>query len=171
MKIEKIKAIKNLVNSYYGIEVDRKVRTEVYVQARALAYTILRNECLMSYTFIGHGFKKNHATIMHAIKEFPYMMKFNKQLERDYHIILSRWHEEADEYDVLKPFQLKKELNNLREQNKMLNLSLINVQEELEKIKSNNKKYSSLVSLIDNRVPEQRLNEVEKKLNAIVNGI
>ena len=58
-------------------------------------------------------------------------------MKKDFELILATWKGEADEYIEMKPLQLKKELNDLREQNKMLNLSLINVQEELKYIKKN----------------------------------
>lgn len=135
MNQEKVKAIKQMINSHYEIDIDSKNRTYLYVKARALAYTLLREKCLMSYTSIGLSFRKNHATIMHAIKEFPFMRKFDPELERDYKNILCLWQGEEGEYEELKPLQIKKELKCLHEQNKMLNLSLNNVQEQLEELK------------------------------------
>ncbi len=136
MNQEKVKAIKQMINSHYEIDIDSKNRTYLYIKARALAYTLLREKCLMSYTAIGTAFRKNHATVLHAVKEFPFMRKFDAQLERDYKNIIILWEGEEGEYDELKPLQIKKELNELREQNKMLNLSLIDVQEELKNIKN-----------------------------------
>jgi hypothetical protein len=171
MNTEKIKAVKSIVNSYLDINVDNFNRKEATIQGRAICYKILRDECGLTLSFIGKNFNKNHATILHALKEFPYMLKFNKQLEKDFIEILALWEAEADEYTELDPLKLKKELQNLREQNKMLNLSLINVQEQLVKQQNRIKKYRSLVNLVDARVPEQRLHEVEHKLNQLINGL
>ncbi len=137
MDEEKVIAIKNIVNSHYNIDVQHTTRTEEYIKARAICYKILRDECLMNYSKIGLCFRKNHATVMNALKQFPYMLLQYPQMKRDYHLILATWRGEADEYIQMKPLQLKKELNDLREQNKMLNLSIINVQEELKNIKNN----------------------------------
>ena len=59
----------------------------------------------------------------------------------------------------------------MQEQNKMLNLSLIDVQEKCEELSKHAKKYKTVVDLIDKRVPEQRLKEVEVKINHIINGL
>lgn len=74
---------------------------------------------------------------MHSIKAIKWMFQSDKKMERDYHNIKAIWLEESTEYVELKPIELKKQLNLLQEQNKMLNLSLINVQEELKYIKKN----------------------------------
>ena len=42
---------------------------------------------------------------------------------------------------------------------------------DIDKLKKHHKKYASLVQLLEERVPEKRIKEVEKKLNAILNGI
>ena len=133
---EKVRAIKNLINSHYEIDIESKTRTYTYVKARAMAYTLMREKCLMSYTNIGLSFRKNHATILHAVKEFPFMRKWDPELDRDYQAILVLWEGEMGEYDDIKPLQLKKELKLLSEQNKMLNLSLNNVQEQLKELKN-----------------------------------
>ncbi len=78
----------------------------------------------------------------------------------------------AQDYIELKPTELKKELKDLAEQNKMLNLSLINVQEQCEEIRRYTSKYSNIVNLIEGRnLPEQKLKEVETKLNHVLNGL
>jgi hypothetical protein len=135
MVLEKVKAIKKLISSHYEIDIESKTKAYNYVKARAMAYTLMREKCLMSYTSIGMAFKKNHATILHAVKEFPFMRKWDKELDRDYKDILVLWEGESGEYEDIKPLQLKKQLKYLDEQNKLLNLSLNNVQEELEEIK------------------------------------
>ena len=57
----------------------------------------------------------------------------------------------------------------------MLTLSLIDVQEKLETIQGKerkyDKKYKSIVALIEERVPEKKLNELELKLNHVINGL
>ena len=167
----KVDAIKNIVNTYYNIQVNSKIKTDRLVKARAICYKILKEDCNMTYSFIGFSFRRNHATIIHALKEIEWMFKSDKQMERDYHNIRALWLEEATDYVELKPTELKKQLNLLQEQNKMLNLSLIDVQERCEELSKHTKKYKSVVDLIDKRVPEQRLKEVETKINHLINGL
>ena len=35
----------------------------------------------MTYQQIAKVFNKNHATVLHALKEWPYMVKYNSQLD------------------------------------------------------------------------------------------
>jgi hypothetical protein len=168
----KVQAIKNLVTSQTGLDLNSRYKTDALVKARAICYKILRDECLMSYKYIGDNFGKNHATIIHACKEFKWMLQSDRSMERMYHTVLSLWKEEAQDYIELKPAELKKELKDLAEQNKMLNLSLINVQEQCEEIRRYTSKYSNIVNLIEGRnLPEQKLKEVETKLNHVLNGL
>ena len=127
MKEEKVKAIKNIVNSHYNIDVSSKIKTDKFIKARAICYKILRDECFFSLQYIGLKFGRSHATIIHSLKGFSILLIQYPQMRRDYELILATWKGEADEYVEIKPLQLKKELNDLREQNKMLNLSLTNV--------------------------------------------
>ena len=50
MVSEKVKAIKKLISSHYEIDIEAKTKAYNYVKARAMAYTLMREKCLMSYT-------------------------------------------------------------------------------------------------------------------------
>jgi len=132
MNREKVKALKKIVNTHYNLDVSIRAKTDEYVKARAICYKILRDECYFSLKYIGLKFRRSHATIIHALKGFPFMLIQYPQMKRDYELILATWKGEAYEYVELKPLQLKKELKDLREQNKLLNLSIINVQKEFD---------------------------------------
>ncbi len=90
----KVQAIKNLVTSQTGLDLNSRYKTDALVKARAICYKILRDECLMSYKYIGDNFGKNHATIIHACKEFKWMLQSDRSMERMYHTVLSLWKEE-----------------------------------------------------------------------------
>jgi len=134
MNQEKVKALKKIVEQICNVNLDIKTRKRENINARAICYKILRDTEYMSYHFIGREFKKSHATILYSVKEFPYLILSNRQMERDYNKILFIWNNESGQYKELTPLQIKKELIDLREQNKMLNLTLINVQEQLNKL-------------------------------------
>ena len=134
MKEQKVIAIKNIVNTHYNIDVDLKIKTDEFIKARVICYKILREECLFSLQYIGLKFRRNHSTIIHALKGFSIMLIQYPQMKRDYELILATWRGEASEYEELKPLQIKKELFELREQNKLLNLLIINVQKEFKQL-------------------------------------
>lgn len=161
---EKAKAIKNIVNSYYGIDVSAKSRKFPYIKGRVICYKIMRDEFNMTYNDIARHFNKNHATILSALKDFPFLTKFDPIVQKEYIEIKHIWFKEADQYQDVEPYVIKKELKKLREQNKMLNLSLIDVQRRLNK-------YKSLVHTLEERVPEERMAELEMRIRHIINGL
>ncbi len=132
MELEKVKALKKIVDNICDINVDHFSRERRYVNGRAICYKILRDTEAMSYQFIGRQFQKNHATVMHSLKDFRYLLLSDKQMDRDYNKALAIWTDESGEYRELTPLEIKKELKDLVEQNKLLNLSIINVQEECD---------------------------------------
>ena len=114
------------------MNLNSNTRKRETINARAICYKILRDECGMSYNLIGKQFSKNHATILHACKEFKFFIMSDRQMERDYKNALSIWKDESIDYKEITPLKIKKDLKDLFEQNKTLSLSLINVQEQFE---------------------------------------
>lgn len=133
MELEKVKALKNIVEKVCDINLSHNSKERAYVNARAICYKILRDNDKMSYQFIGSQFKRHHATIMYSIKDFRYLILSDRQMERNYNKSLAIWTDEAGEYEELNPLEIKKQLNYLLEQNKLLNLSIINIQDQLNK--------------------------------------
>ena len=168
---QKTIALKNIVNSVLEVNVNDPKKTDEIVKARAICYKIMRDECYFTLKYIADQFGKNHATIMHSLKEFPFMMKYDKRLQRAYLKIMGIWEQEADQYVELNPTQLKKRAKRLARENNLLNLSLLDVQEQLETVKKQHKRHKNIIGMIDERIPEERLQEVERKLNSILNGM
>lgn len=175
MKKQEVQAIKNIVNSHLDIDVDKISREYLYVKGRAICYKILRDECLLTYNFIGQQFKKNHATVLHALNEFPFMLKSDPSMDNSYQEILSIWTTNGDDYINLKPLQLKKQVTELKTKNETLTQLVEDANSRLEELsnKANNKwgKYKSIVDLMEQRVPDYKLNRFEKKLKEIINGL
>lgn len=67
-----------------SVDVFAKHRKRYVVEARAMCYYFLRNNLNMSYQEIANKFEKNHASILHAVKSFPYMMLANDELAASY---------------------------------------------------------------------------------------
>ena len=133
MEDEKTNALKKIVEQVCGVNVDLKTRKREYINARAICYKILRDVELLSYNAIGRSFNKSHCTILLCVRDFKYMLLSDGQMKRDYEGILAIWKGITNEYIEIKPLEIKKQLKNLHEQNKLLNLSLIDVQERYDK--------------------------------------
>lgn len=130
----KIIALKTIVNSILDIEVDSPRRADALIKGRAICYKIMRDEMYFTYTEIGKAFNKNHATIVHAYNEFPYMIKFDRVMSHNYNTVKDLWSRESGEYENFEPLELKKSLKRLSEQYNLLNLSMIDLQAEVKSL-------------------------------------
>jgi len=150
MENEKVNALKKIVEEICSVNLELKSQKREYVNARAICYKILRDTEYMSYNFISRQFKKNHSTVLMSVRDFPYLIMSDRQMERDYEGILAIWKGMTKEYIELKPLEIKKQLKYLEEQNKLLNLSLIDVQE----------KYDKRLKQLEDRLNHQKMNYI-----------
>ena len=141
MESLEVKTLKYLVNNTMNVNLDMPTRKYRYIKARAICYKILRDQNNMSYQSIGRFFSKTHATIIHSIKEFDAMIKYDKQMEEDYNNIINVWgkpldvkNKHIDALDLVIKIDMEKSLKHLHKQNKILSLNLLRVQEQLNKI-------------------------------------
>lgn len=131
MESEKVKAVKNLVNAYLDVNVDVKSKSNDVVSARAICYKILRDECNMTNSAIARHFSKNHATVLHAMKEFPYMLKADEVMKKEYWFLRDEWRMQSGAYEDITQMDIIKEMKYLREQNKSLTLSVEDLRSKL----------------------------------------
>tara|TARA_R110000782_G_scaffold35911_1_gene85708 strand:- start:321 stop:824 length:504 start_codon:yes stop_codon:yes gene_type:complete len=129
---EKRKEVNNLIEilkKAFGCDITKKCRVAHYVMARAMAYVLIRKFLGLSYEQIGGLFNKHHATVMHAITQWPYMMKFNKELEVLYAEVYSSWVNSG----ASKPYvDCEQQVINLHEQINFLTLQLVQANEALK---------------------------------------
>jgi len=170
MNTQRVKLLKEIVNQAFDLNVDHRSRKTEYIIARAICYKILKEHCDMTYSFIGRQFNKNHATILHSIEEFPWMAKADKDMEKTYRKILDSWLNKSSEFTDVNPDLLKKDLRKLEEHNNLLNLALLEVKEQVDRLSKDNKRYFTLVKKLEKSVPEDRLKRIEKKIYDIING-
>jgi len=133
MKDEKLNALKKIVQEVCKVNLNLTTRKRENVNARAICYKILRDVEFLSYHAIGKAFNKSHSTILLCLRDFKYMLLSDGQMKRNYEGIKALWEGVTEEYVEMKPMEIKKQLKYLDEQNKLLNLSLIDVQEKYDK--------------------------------------
>ena len=78
------KIASTIVNNYFGISINRKNRQRRYVLARSIFYKLLRDNTKMSFQEIANTFNKNHATVLHSIKQLEGYMEYDSSLRIDY---------------------------------------------------------------------------------------
>ncbi len=79
-----VELIKNLVESEFDLQLTRKTRKRVYIEARAMYYMLLRKKSRMTMDAISDTLGKNHATVLHGIKSLKNWMKYDTNLKNIY---------------------------------------------------------------------------------------
>ena len=111
-------SIKILIEQEMEIDdIFKKTRRREYVDSRRILFYILRNNFLLTYFEIGRISKRDHATIIHAIKDFDYIIKADPILNGVYEKALERaefittYSPEARKEEIIKKIeQLNQEL-------------------------------------------------------------
>ena len=75
--------------------------------ARAVVYDILRKHLRMSLTDIAKVFNKNHATVLHSLKQLPYIIKYDPDIQFSYNNIVNNWLENVENYVPILDSDLK----------------------------------------------------------------
>lgn len=79
--------IKNLVQQVYKIDITRNRRTINYVQARAIYYKLCLEYTPLNITAIAKTMGKNHATMLHSLKQFDIYLRFIPKFKENYNFI------------------------------------------------------------------------------------
>jgi len=79
-----VELIKNLVESEFELKLKRRTRKREYIEARAMYYMLLRNKSKMNVSAIAKTLDKNHATILHALKNLHNWMTYDTNIKSIY---------------------------------------------------------------------------------------
>ena len=82
-----MKRIREVVEKFYKLDISAKTRKLEYVYARAIYFKLCYNHTKHTYSQIADTLNRNHASVLHSIKTFPYMLKHSKQLNAEYYMI------------------------------------------------------------------------------------
>ena len=82
-----MKKIRNVIEKFYKLDISTKTRKLEYVYARAIYFELCYNYTKHTYSQIADTLSMNHASVLHSIKTFPYMLKHDKQLNSEYYLI------------------------------------------------------------------------------------
>lgn len=80
-----------VVNKHFGLDITEKTRKFEFVFARACYYYLCRKFGGFSFSKIGKSVNKNHATVLHSLKELPYMIKHDEVYLKKYNALMSKF--------------------------------------------------------------------------------
>lgn len=148
---------KKIIELETGINVDIVSRKRNFVEIRALYYKILRDILGMTLQSIADTVNKDHATILHSIKNFDIWASYSEDLRRNYNNVMHMIHHY--EYDAVD----NSELSKLRYNNILLDMKVKELTDHITSMRS----VSRLHELVD-RIPAEKEELMFERISAIV---
>lgn len=94
--------IKELILEETGIDIADKTRTRTKVEYRSLFFLIVKDlEPKLSLREIGEAVNKDHATVIHGIKQYEIFIKYNKDLENIKTRVLLKYAKNYSRYGMI----------------------------------------------------------------------
>lgn len=163
--------LKDIVNRVFEVDIMEKTRRREVVEARMVYTRILRDSEFMTVSKIAKSLNKNHATILHYLKNFKYFIKPDERLW-DMYLLCCRIYTETDHVaNALDLEECRKLIFSLENVIKKLTLDISRLKLDYKTYKEKETTYSPLYNLIHERVPGSRVDEITRKLNTYLNGI
>lgn len=167
-----LEKIKQFVDRHYRFNIDRNTRKDEYIQARTMYYFISREYTSKSLSDIGALLDKDHATVLHNLKNNH---GFYVENNHNYRIGLNSFGDYIIRYvEILDSKDNKQDLDVKAIKESVLYIENTKLKEELQDVKAEyeilrqNAKVSSVLSNIVNRIPENKLSLVVERLEAMV---
>ena len=160
--------LREVVEKYTNTDIMSKSREREVIDARKIFTNILlnfnyRNRVITNYL------QKNHATIIHYSRDFKYLY----DSDFDFRSLYDLCYEEFSGigYKRKTNTELIFLIKDLEKQKKMLTLELKSVKDALNYELNNKKKYSSTLDLVYNKLKESKIEEFNRRINPILNGL
>ncbi len=108
--------IKELILNELGLDVNKESRTREIIEARSLYFYLLKRLYpKMSLAAIGESMNKNHATVVHALKNFPMYENYNTKILDCKNLILHLLGGEVEQ-EMTEEDKFKKKLHDLEQE-------------------------------------------------------
>ena len=88
---------RDIVEQYYDIDIGKVTRVRKYVEARSMFFKLLRDNTRLTFRDIGGCVGKDHASVVHCIKQLEYDMKLDSGLHLNYSRITAIYNESLEE--------------------------------------------------------------------------
>lgn len=141
----------NLIESKLGLDITTKSRKLEYIYARKIYYKILTIETDMTISAISKTLIQNHATVLHALKNFSHDYIHNISFKKDFDRIYRLYGGEQEEEVTIEALQAKI----LKQKSIIVELS-----ETVDKIKQD---YEDKIYLLKKDLNEARSNNIRPR--------
>jgi hypothetical protein len=165
----KAKMLFEIVNGVFMTDISRDTRKREVVNGRKV-YSMILREYGYPFQKIGEGILKDHATIMHYLRDIDWQLKYDEDLKDKYTECRDKFHANDDspkEESEANVESLIEEVYDLRERIKSLTLS----QEDLVSKLAVSERFAKIFRIIKARTPYGMEEDIELKLTAMFNSL
>lgn len=165
------------INAILGVDILNGHRNRELVDARTIFYYVMRNDFNKGLSAIGRHVRKNHATVLHSLKNFEILIKSDKKFKEDYQKVMSALNEGHDSGVLLTEEEIKRiqeENSYLLSHNELLTLELDNKSKKIRTLENDMLRFSFYAPTFDrilHAAPQGKEEELLKKINTFLNGI
>ena len=147
--IIKLKHIQNIVEKHLNISIDNKCRKFDFIFARSCYYFLCRKYTNSSFKKIANTLNKNHSTVIHSLKELPYLLKHNNKLNNLFNEIVKNVDNEYIlENTKMTIDQLVSEYNLLLLQKKQLSNDIEKLEKKIKKLEIDNAEMKRIIYIM-----------------------
>jgi IS30 family transposase len=159
-----------IVNTEFNLDILKKCRQRPYVDARRV-YTQVMRDRGYSLTAIGRSLGKDHATILHYLKNSQVLFGQHPNLDESYKRISKLRNNTVDPIDEMDKLELRHHIYRLRQNLESLSLRLTKTEDRLDNRDRNEERLSDIFYVIRKRLPVGKEKELKSKLITIINGL
>ena len=163
-------AVRASVNLHFGVDISNPTRTRNHVNARMTFAYFMRKKGY-SFTRIGAMLGKDHATIIHYLKNIEWYMKTDVEFREKFNLAYEDCYIEDATIHLLNEDELIKEVFSLRKEIKSLHSQIDSLKLEQLETKKESNRLKPIIDMINQRTRVGTEELVYNKLNVMYNGI
>jgi hypothetical protein len=155
------------LESFFGMSLSEKSRKRSMVEARMIYAKLMKVYTRTSLSDIGRAIERDHATIIHYLRNFKWLKKTDAGFSSKYDTV-------ADMYEEFRATWFNEDRFDDKKQIQLLKSSIEKMTTERDRYEKYFKKIQridSIVQLIEERTPKGEEEYVESKINRMFNSI
>lgn len=155
------------VNDFFGFDISIKSRKRPVVEARMMYAKIMNRYTKSSLSDIGRMIGKDHATVIHYLKNFKHIKKQDNEFSSKFDIMSEMYEDFRESWFDMDRYDDKRRIQILESSLKAATEKKDAYEKYIKKIK----RIDSIVQLIEERTPRGEEEYVESKINRMFNSI
>jgi hypothetical protein len=148
-----------VINTLLDVDLLSKFKTREVADARIIYSKIMRDSGETT-KYTGSFINKDHATVLHHIKQFNNIIDFDPKFKRNYEQCVEYINSNLSEENIVIDKNIKKQLILANQRINVLTLGGQNVE-----------RFLGILKVLNERVPSGKEDFVEAKLSTMLNGI